>query len=94
MRLVKVNSDPLEVVEFMDEKKIQPYAILSHTWGKEECSLQDMTSPDVKSRLGYRKIQYTCDQARKEGLDWAWVDTLVLSRVRGRPLACACLTLF
>ncbi len=42
MRLLKIDTDPLEVVEFMDEAQIEPYAILSHTWGKEECSLQDM----------------------------------------------------
>jgi hypothetical protein len=75
MRLLKLDSDPLEVIEFMDEKLIEPYAILSHTWGKEECSLQDMKKPDVTKMLGYRKIRYCCDQARKEGLKWAWADT-------------------
>jgi hypothetical protein len=26
------------------------------------------------SRQGYEKIMYTCRQARKDGLGWAWVD--------------------
>jgi hypothetical protein len=53
----------------------EPYAILSHTWGEEECTLLDMASPDVVSRKGFAKIKHCCDQAAKDGLKWAWVDT-------------------
>jgi hypothetical protein len=45
-----------------------PYAILSHTWGDEECSLQDMASPDVVSRKGFAKIKLFCRQALADGL--------------------------
>lgn len=39
MRLIDTNT--IEVIEFTDDK-IPQYAILSHTWGAEEVSYQDM----------------------------------------------------
>lgn len=53
----------------------EPYAILSHTWGEEECTIQDMSLRDVSKRKGYGKIKMCCDQAAADGLKWAWVDT-------------------
>jgi hypothetical protein len=39
---------------------IPPYAILSHTWGKddEEATFQDLTQGIGKSKAGYKKIQF------------------------------------
>jgi hypothetical protein len=56
-------------------KNVPKYAILSHTWGIEECTLQDMEAPNFSSRAGYEKIESCCEQALKDGLDWAWIDT-------------------
>lgn len=63
------------------EVKISPgislpkYAILSHTWGDGEVSMQDIADPKVHLKEGYAKIAYTCDQALADGLEYAWVDT-------------------
>lgn len=75
MRLI--NAKTLGIQEFPSEDAYPPYAILSHTWGppEQECTLQSMTQPDVSSRAGYSKIKLCCDQALKDGLSWAWVDT-------------------
>ena len=73
MRLL--NADTLEILEFMDEKKIPPYAILSHTWGEQECTFQGMKDPDVSERLAFKKFQYSCEQARTDGFKWVWIDT-------------------
>ena len=75
MRLLDTKT--LTVREFQSEDDYPPYAILSHTWGPpdQECTLQSMAEPSVSSRSGYIKIKYCCEQARKDGLDWAWVDT-------------------
>jgi len=88
MRLI--NSTTLKIHEFLSEDAIEPYAILSHTWGGEECTLQQMEHPDdsmVTAREGYRKIHLCCKQARKDGLRWAWVDTYVHyeSRIINKP---------
>jgi hypothetical protein len=73
MRLINANT--IQIHEFIDVDNAPPFAILSHTWSNQECSLQDMKDPNVKSRTGYKKIRYCCDQALKDGLEWAWVDT-------------------
>jgi len=73
MRLIK--ADTIQTHEFPDVDNAPAYAILSHTWGDQECTLQDMKDPTVKSRTGYIKIKACCEQALKDGLQWAWVDT-------------------
>lgn len=81
MRLI--NTDNLELQEFLDDENALPYAILSHTWEKEEVAFQDMkdrhSRPEVQSMIGYGKIRQCCRQAKKDGHAWAWVDTYVIA---------------
>ena len=56
-------------------KNVPKYAILSHTWGTEECTLKDMEASNFSLRARHEKIEGCCEQALKDGLDWAWVDT-------------------
>jgi hypothetical protein len=67
MRLLR--TDKLEVVEFQGQE-IPPYAILSHTWAKEEVSLQDVQQGLAKLRLGYRKVAGACAVAIKDGFEY------------------------
>lgn len=79
MRLI--NTKTLQLTEVF-EKDAKPYAILSHTWGAEEVSFQEIQSgrPDT-SKEGYRKIADSCRQAAKYGYEFNWVDTCcMLSR--------------
>ena len=73
MRLI--NAESLRIHEFVGEDDVPPFAILSHTWGEEECTLQDMKEASVQTRIGYKKIELCCQQALKDGLKWAWIDT-------------------
>lgn len=76
MRLI--NATTLEICEFLSEDHIPPFAILSHTWEDEECTLQQMQNPGdpvISNRKGYKKIQLCCKQAIRDGYDWAWIDT-------------------
>jgi hypothetical protein len=50
------------------ERLIPQYAILSHIWGDEEVTWQDMKEGRAESLKGYRKITACCDQARYDGL--------------------------
>ncbi|SPJ86976.1 uncharacterized protein FTOL_12001 [Fusarium torulosum] len=73
MRLI--NTTTLEVEEFFDVS-IPEYAILSHTWGDGEVSLQDWA--DRKNRRfkpGFQKIIWACTQAVNDQLGYVWVDT-------------------
>lgn len=73
MRLI--NTRTLEIHEFLSDEKAPKFAILSRTWGDDECTLQQMAEPNVTSRAGFRKIQYCCDQALQDRFNWAWVDS-------------------
>lgn len=80
MRLL--HSSRLDMIYFVADDDIPPYAILSHTWGEGEVSLQDWErlSPHERSlKRGYSKIRLCCEQAQRDGLEWAWVDTYVLA---------------
>src|SRR5438270_544652 len=77
--------------QFNEELAKPQYAILSHCWGEnnEEVKLSEMEGlPAMKKKCrdmvrrcpGYRKIVSTCEQARKDGLEWVWVDTCCIDK--------------
>lgn len=67
------------IKEFPGDKDVPPYAILSHTWGAEEVSLEDLTDGSPKNKSGYQKITFCGNQARRDGLEYFWVDTCCIS---------------
>ena len=68
MRLLDARSQRFrDTVEAVDAIR-EPYAVLSHTWGKEEVTFQDLMSPIVISKEGYRKITEACRLALEQGL--------------------------
>lgn len=73
MRLI--NATTFKIHEFLSDDSIPPFAILSHTWGNDEVTLQQMDDPNVSMREGYAKIKLCCAQAVQDKLQWAWVDT-------------------
>ncbi|KAF1980723.1 HET-domain-containing protein [Aulographum hederae CBS 113979] len=83
MRLI--NTETLELEEFY-LKNAPPYAILSHTWGDEEVTSQDMAHPVSSQKKGYRKIAETCRLAQEAGFDWCWVDTCCIDKASSAEL--------
>jgi hypothetical protein len=76
MRLL--NSKSLQLHSFEDERKAPPYAILSHTWADDELSFEKMASPGAledRASQGVRKVLKCAEQAKKDGLEYFWVDT-------------------
>jgi hypothetical protein len=74
MRLLDTNT--LELVEFFHLQKKPEYVILSHTWGQEEVTLDEMRDHSHRSKKqGFAKILHVCKQAVKDGFQYAWVDT-------------------
>jgi hypothetical protein len=72
------NGELCITADLVNEDIIPPYAILSHTWGvnAEEVTLEDLGSNTGKDKLGYKKIQFCGQQARKDDLQYFWIDTL------------------
>jgi hypothetical protein len=82
MRLLQCNNDGEYSLtkDFIDD--IPRYAILSHTWGKdtEEVTFRDLMDGTGKSKAGYNKIRLCGDQARRDGLEYFWVDTCCIDK--------------
>jgi hypothetical protein len=57
-----------------------PYAILSHDWGNEEFSFDDLMNGTGRSKAGYRKIKFCAKQAEQDQLQYFWVDTCCIDK--------------
>jgi len=74
-----INTSSLEIHDF-SLSEIPRYAILSHTWGDDEVTFQDMSSTSRSFNKGYAKIMNTCRLALEHGLGYAWVDTCCIDK--------------
>lgn len=96
MRLI--NTKTLQLEEFFNTPKAERpgFAILSHTWGTDEVSYQDMLSNTraVKKKLGYQKIFKTCELAQKENRAYAWIDTCCIDKTSSSELSEAINSMF
>ena len=52
------------------ETEPPPYAILSHTWEKEEVTFEALSSRNFTQLAGFVKIEYCCKQARADGFEY------------------------
>lgn len=93
MRLINVETKCLELF-YRDPT--EPYAILSHTWGKEdsELSFQDMQRLD-KCDYGRRlKLDRSCRLARQDGIKYVWIDTCCIDKTNSVELSEAINSMF
>ncbi|KAI1078209.1 HET-domain-containing protein [Whalleya microplaca] len=84
MRLI--NAKTLVIREFVG-RHIPQYAILSHTWGDDEVTLQDMQAGRASSKKGYGKIIQACEHAKFHCLKWVWVDTCCIDKSSSAELS-------
>lgn len=89
MRLLKTKliSEPgaLEIEEF-DDVNIPEYAILSHRWGNGEPTLQDVES-GLTTKEGFKKVQQSCDMAKRDKIDYIWIDTCCIDKTSSAELS-------
>ena len=84
MRLLHTKT--LELHEFFGDE-IPPYAILSHTWGEDEVSFQELRSSSGNNKAGYDKIRGCCEMAVSDGFQYAWVDTCCIDKTSSAELS-------
>jgi len=56
------------------------YAILSHTWGAEEVTYQDLVLGDHEHMKGWSKVVNCCRKAAEDGWDFVWMDTCCIDK--------------
>jgi hypothetical protein len=72
---------------FVNDDEIPPYAILSHTWvAGEEVTLEELRHGTGKGKSGYDKIRFCGEQARRDGLQYFWVDTCCIDKLNNVEL--------
>ena len=90
MRLLNSKKQTLE--EFMDD--VPAYAILSHTWGRHEVTLQDLARPAQESTKDFAKIEGACELAARSGYDYIWIDTCCIDKTSSAELSEAINSMF
>lgn len=74
--------------------KAPKYAILSHRWGDEEVTFQDISNGRPEGKKGYQKIQGAAKQAIRDSLDYVWVDTCCIDKTSSSELSEAINSMF
>jgi hypothetical protein len=79
MRLLHASTFSFD--EFFDDE-IPEYAILSHTWGEEEVTFQDILAGRTvfQNKKGFKKIQFCARKALQQSIEFVWVDTCCIDK--------------
>ena len=94
MRLLKHTNDrEFSLIEFPGGNN-PPYAILSHRWEAEEVTFEDLRDGTGKEKPGYGKIRFCGEQARRDGLQYFWIDTCCIDKSNAVELTMAINSMF
>ncbi len=109
-----LSTDRAELKYFASPKQVLPrfpsegsesargYAILSHVWGENEQTFQDVRalatrcaqSGENPRDLASEKIRRACELAEREGYDWIWIDTCCIDKTSSAELSEAINSMF
>lgn len=82
-----LNTKTLQLSEYF-EKDVPTYAILSHTWGDDEVTYQDIQSLEQAQKMkGFVKIKGACELAAREGFTYIWIDTCCIDKSSSAELS-------
>ncbi|EWG37410.1 hypothetical protein FVEG_14765 [Fusarium verticillioides 7600] len=93
MRLINTHTLQLEFYSGGSRR----YAILSHVWGEDEVTFQDVASGDPEEALHlerYSKLRESCRMARSLKLDYLWIDTCCIDKSSSAELSEAINSMF
>lgn len=94
--LSRPNHGGYRLTEFHDDS-LPPYAILSHTWIQHdgaEPTFRDLREGSGQEKLGYKKIEFCGEQAKRDGLEYFWVDTCCINKENHSELSHAIRSMF
>ena len=76
----------IELREF-SPREVPAYAILSHTWGEDEVTLQNLKTIEAAKLQGYEKVSKACFIAAKDGFDYIWIDACCIDKTSSAELS-------
>ncbi|KAH8799655.1 hypothetical protein F5884DRAFT_112869 [Xylogone sp. PMI_703] len=95
MRLLEYRDDAEFCFKDFQDDNIPPYAILSHTWMEgQEVTFEDLMAGTGKEKHGNKKIRFCGEQARRDGLQYFWVDTCCIDKANYAELQYAINSMF
>jgi hypothetical protein len=97
MRLLEQNDHgKLSLTRDFSENDIPRYAILSHTWGPdtEEVTYNNLMDGTGENKAGYDKIRFCGQQARRDRIQYFWVDTCCIDKSNNVELSEAINSMF
>jgi hypothetical protein len=86
MRLLNTSTLKVEAIQ-EDQLLTLKYAILSHTWGEEEVTFQDMQGKPPVEKEAFSKLQNGCSQAKSDGYKYIWIDTCCIDKSSSAELS-------
>ena len=88
MRLLEFNNDgEFSLTTFFGDDIPPRYAMLSHTWEAEEVTFKELQDGTGTKKAGYKKIRFCGEQARRDGLQYFWVDTCCIDKSSSAELS-------
>jgi hypothetical protein len=90
MRLLNIKTFQLET--FYSD--VPDYAALSHTWGNEEVTFQDLTADVGRTKKGWNKILGSIVQVAKHNCNYVWIDTCCIDKTSSAELSEAINSMF
>src|ERR1700760_1972177 len=91
-----LNTKTISLEEF-SEDTIPRYAILSHTWEKQEVSFRAIQDPNpnvARNLKGYSKVRDSCKQALADSFTYIWIDTCCIDKGSSAELSEAINSMF
>ncbi|KAN0103426.1 Heterokaryon incompatibility protein (HET) domain containing protein [Hyaloscypha variabilis] len=79
------------------DDRIPRYAILSHTWSRDttkEVTFKGIMEGNEASKTGFDKIRFCGEQAKRDGIQYFWVDTCCIDKSSSAELSEAINSMF
>jgi hypothetical protein len=96
MRLLQCNNSGKVILtkDFIND--IPRFAILSHTWGADtdEVTFRDILDGHGEHKAGYDKIRFCAERAKRDGVQYFWLDTCCIDKSNSTELAEAINSMF
>ncbi|KAM0251725.1 hypothetical protein ACHAQJ_008046 [Trichoderma viride] len=75
---------------------VPQYAILSHKWGpdSEEVTFRDLVDHTGVEKVGFKKLSFCAEQAKRDGIQFFWVDTCCIDKSNNNELTEAINSMF